>query len=87
MKYAMNSRLDMGGSKSIIEQKFKDLAKGLSKDQLNRILSGAIIGTPGECIKKLEEYETTKLDYIILMSNNTLRDIENFGKAVLPSFN
>ena len=85
-KYAMNSRLQVGRPKAEIEQNFKELARGMDPGLVKRVLSAAIIGTPDECIEKLEAFTNTKLDYIILMSNNTLKDIERFGKEVMPSF-
>jgi alkanesulfonate monooxygenase SsuD/methylene tetrahydromethanopterin reductase-like flavin-dependent oxidoreductase (luciferase family) len=82
----MTSRLHVGRPKAEIKQNFKILTRGADSDMVRRILSAAIIGTPDECIKKLEAFANTKLNYIILMSNDTLKDVERFGKKVMSSF-
>lgn len=79
-KYAMTSRLCVGRPEAEIEQSFKMLIREADSDVVRRILSAAIIGTPDECIKKLEAFASTKLNYIIPMSNDTLRDIERIWK-------
>jgi len=85
-KYAMTSRLHVGRPKAEIEHNFKRHIREADPDVVRRILSAAIIGTPDECIKKLEAFANTRLDYIILMPYHTLKDVERFGREVMPSF-
>ncbi len=86
VEYAMNSRFEVGESKAKVEEKFKKLVPTLTRPQLDRILDSAVVGSVDECIKKIEKFTDTKLNYLILQSNNTLKDLERFGKEILPSF-
>jgi len=84
-KYAMTSRSHVGRPKAEIEQNFKRLIREVDPDVVRRILSAAIIGIPDECIKRLEAFANARLDYIILMPYYTLKDVEKFGREIMPS--
>jgi FMNH2-dependent dimethyl sulfone monooxygenase len=86
LEYAMNSRFEVGGSRENIAEKMRKLASQLGKPQVERIVRGAVIGSIRECVNRIEELKEAGLTHLILQSNQTLKDLEIFGREILPSF-
>lgn len=76
--------LILGSTPEEIEGKISELkpSDASSEDFVNRRL----VGTPRQCMERIEEYIETGVTYMIVISRKTHEDLKVFAKDVIPSF-